>query len=63
VKNRFINLLFENREIEEVTYHKTIICFFIVFFLFLGFSIFFFIEISQVVEVKQQYYSTEGNTC
>ena len=47
--NKFINFLFENSRIEEVTYHKTVVCFFLIFFLFLGLSIFFFIEVGKVV--------------
>lgn len=57
VKNKFINFLFENRELEEVTFIKTIICFFAIFLIFLGLGIFLYVEVASVKELKFQYYS------
>lgn len=35
----------------------------IIFFIFIGFSIFFFIEVSQVIEIKKKYYSPSDTSC
>jgi hypothetical protein len=46
-----------------VTYRKTIVCFLVIFFIFLAFSIFFFVAVSNVVEVRRQYYAPQNSNC
>ena len=62
VKNKFVNFLFTNSELEEVTFYKTTICFFSLFIITLALSIFLYVEIGTVKEISKQYY-TPGGSC
>lgn len=62
-KNRIVNLLFQNRELTSTTYRGTLICFLAISLIFLALSIFFFVAVAGVVEVRQQYYSTSNSDC
>jgi hypothetical protein len=62
-KNKYVNFLFYNCEVEEPTFYKTTICFFIIFLVSLGLAIFFYVEVSSVIEVSHQYYSPGSSPC
>ena len=61
VKNKFVNFLFTNSELEEVTFYKTTICFFSLFIITLALSIFLYVEISTVKEIRKEYYTPSGS--
>lgn len=46
-----------------MTFRKTIVCFSVIFVIFLGLSIFLYVEVSKVKEVSLLYYDPDHNSC